>query len=269
MTSERARLTCRPAAVWYSTPVARPCSIRTRFRGTPAPLVACGGLVVAATLLLSAVEVGVFRDARLYAGLKHGFRQFAFLCLVGDVQRATGAVECVGAASLVLGFLEVRQHGIPVPADAAALTPLVVVAVVATDIQHAVDRAGPAERLAAREVEAAIGHLWLRFGFKLPVHQRIDIGFGVAERDVDPGVFVGRSGLQQQHVVTSGFGEAAGDGAARRPGAGDDEVVGVRHGLGSPSVWLVAGLFMRGPVAMSWVPVTGGRDRLTAYRYAV
>ncbi len=107
-------------------------------------------------------------------------RQFALLGLVGHLQRAADAVERVGAAGLVLRLLEVRQHRIPVPADAAALAPFVVIAVMAADIDHAVDRAGAAQRLAARQIQPAVGHLRLRLGLELPVHRRIDIGLGIA-----------------------------------------------------------------------------------------
>ena len=111
------------------------------FCGAPAAFVARGGLVVAAAFLLGAVEIWVRGDAGLDASLQHGFRKFAFLGLIGDVQRAAGAVECVGASCLVLGFLEVGQHRIPIPAGAAALAPLIVVGVIPAYIHQAVDGA--------------------------------------------------------------------------------------------------------------------------------
>src|SRR5476651_2120540 len=145
------------------------------------------------------------------------------------MQRATGAVERVAAAALVLGFLEVRQHGIPVPADAAALAPLIVIGVMPAYIYHAVDRTGPAKCLAARKIQTAVMHLRLRFGFEFPVHRGIDIGLGITERNVDPGVLVGRPGFQQQDTVVAGFRQTAGNGAAGGASAGNDEVVAVTH----------------------------------------
>ena len=121
-------------------------------RGAPAATVQRGRLVVAAAFLLRAVEVGIARDAGLHAGLQHRIGQFELARLVGHVQRAADAVEVIRAAGLVLGLLEERQDRIPVPALAAALAPFVVIAVVAADIHHAVDRAGAAERLAARQI---------------------------------------------------------------------------------------------------------------------
>ena len=178
-------------------------------RGAPAAAVERRGLVVAAAFLLRAVEVGIARNAGLHAGLQHRIGQFEAARLVGDMQRAADAVEVIGAARLVLRLLEVGQDRIPVPALAAALAPFIVVAVVAADIDHAVDRAGPAKRLAARQIEPAVAKLRLRFGLELPVHRGIDIGLGIAERDVDPRIAVGRPGFQQQHAMAAGFGKRA------------------------------------------------------------
>ena len=214
-----------------------PRRLQIRLRRAPAPLVVAGGLVIAAAFLLRAVEVRIARDAGLHRSLQHRVRQLEPARLVGDVQRPADAVEFVAAAGLVLRLLEVRQHGIPVPAFAAALPPFVVVGVAAAHIDHAVDRAGPAQRLAARQVQPPVGKLRLRCALEFPVHLRVDIGLGKAERDVDPGVAVRRPGFQQQHAMAAGFRQPRGDHAARAAGAGDDEVVGiwlVRHS-GFPS----------------------------------
>ena len=69
-----------------------------------------------------------------------------------------------------------------------------------------------------------------------PVDARIGERLGVADGDVDPRVAVLDAGFQQQHAVASGFRKAAGDGAARRTGAGDDEVEFVVVGHRSRSV---------------------------------
>ena len=126
------------------------CRLQIGLRGAPAAAVQRGGLVVAAAFLLRAVEVGIARDAGLHAGLQHRIGEFEATRLIGNMQRAADAVEIIRAADLVLRLLEIRQDQVPVPALAAALAPFIVVAVVAADIDHAVDRAGPAKRLAAR-----------------------------------------------------------------------------------------------------------------------
>ena len=194
--------------------------------GGPAAPVVGGGLVVAAAFLLRAVEIGVAGEAGFLAGVQHRIGQFEAAGLVGDGQRAAGRVVVIGAARLVLGFLEVGENRIPVPADAAALAPLVVVGVVAADIDHAVDRAGAAQGLAARKVELAVGELRLRGALEFPVHRGVDEGLGETDRDVDPGVGVLAAGFQQQDAMAAGFGQARGDDRPGGSGAGDDVVVG-------------------------------------------
>ena len=217
---------------------ALPCGMQIRLRRAPAAPVAGGGLVVAAAFLLRAVEVRIARNAGLHARLQHRVGQFES----GQADRTRAAARRRRGTrrrrGLVLGLLEVRQNGIPVPALAAALAPFVVVAVMAAHIHHAVDRAGAAERLAARQIEPAVGELRLRLGLELPVHRRIDIGLGEPERDMDPRIAVGWTGFQQQHAVAAGLRQTRGDHTAGTTRAGDDEVVGVRFlGHSHPS-WI-------------------------------
>jgi hypothetical protein len=197
--------------------------------GAPAALVLGGRLVVAAALLPGAVEVGIERNAGLLAGFEQGFGDFPFVGLVGDSQRSAGAVVFVGAAFVVLGFAEVGQDRGVVPAFVAKLAPLVVVGGVAAHIDHAVDRAGATEHLAAGLVHGAAVELLFRFGFEFPVHPRIDEGFRVAHRDVDPEFVVVAAGFQQQDLVAAGFAEAGGKDATGGTGAGHDIVVGFSH----------------------------------------
>src|SRR5438874_72153 len=69
---------------------------------------------------------------------------------IGDVERAALAVIIVGAALLVLGAAEIRQHVVIAPAEAAELAPIVEILFLAADVDQAVDRGGAAEHLAAR-----------------------------------------------------------------------------------------------------------------------
>ena len=133
-------------------------------------------------------------------------------------------VKLVGAALLVLGLPEKRQDRIIVPALAAALAPAVVIGRRAAHVDHAVDRAGAAQHLAARLVERAAVELRLGLALEHPVHARVGVGLGVAERDMDPRVAVDPAGFEQQHPVASRFAEPRRDRTARRAGAGDDEV---------------------------------------------
>ena len=206
-------------------------------RRAPAPAVGGRRLVIADTLLPGAVEVGVGRNAGLDRGGDHRVAERR-ADRVRDVQRAADAVEIVGAALLVLRLLEERQHRIPVPALAAPLPPAVVIGRSAAHVDHAVDRAGAAQDLAARLVEGAIVELLLGLALEHPVDPGVGERLGVAERDVDPRVAVAPAGFEQQHPPASGFAEPPGHGATRRSCAGHDEVVGIvrsRH-LCSPEV---------------------------------
>ena len=202
-------------------------------RRAPAPTVGGRRLVIADTFLPGAVEIGVGRDAGLDRGGDHRVAERR-AHRVRDVQRPARAVEVVGAALLVLGLLEERQYRIPIPALAAALAPAVVIGRGAAHIDHAVDRAGAAQDLAARLVEGAVVELLLGLALEHPVVARVGEGLGVAERDVDPRVAVAPAGFEQQHALAPGFAEPTGHRAARRSRPGHDEVVGIvrdRHSL--------------------------------------
>ena len=69
---------------------------------------------------------------------------------VRNRQRAADAVKIVGAALLVLGLLEIRQHVVKAPAAIAVLAPAIVILVLAAHVKQAVDRARSAQHLAAR-----------------------------------------------------------------------------------------------------------------------
>src|SRR5690349_21336222 len=107
-------------------------------------------LVVAASFLLGTVEIAVARNAGLHTSLQDRIGQLELRRLIADIQWTADPMILIGAAGLIFSFLEERQDGIPVPALAATLTPFIVVAVIATNVHHAIDRAGTAQRLATR-----------------------------------------------------------------------------------------------------------------------
>src|SRR3989442_676834 len=79
------------------------------------------------------------------------------------------AVKLVGAAGLVLGAPEIGQHIGRRSPLIAELAPIVEILGLAADIDHAVDRRRPAEHLAARPVDAAVGGAGIGFGLVAPV----------------------------------------------------------------------------------------------------
>ena len=128
-----------------------------------------GDLVQAHALLVRAVEVVVARKARLDRGLHEHRPEAVGRAQVHHVQRAARAVELVGAALVVLGLAEVRQHVAPAPTRVAQRGPMVVVGAVAARVDHRVDGARAAQHLAARLVGAAAVESRLRHGVEFPV----------------------------------------------------------------------------------------------------
>ena len=188
-----------------------PIACRTQIRrgGAPPTTIFCRRLVIAGALLLRAIEIRIGLDAGLDAGLKQELADLPLIGLVGDAQRPSAAVEFARPAFVVLGLAEIRQHGIIVPALATTLPPFVVVGVVAAHIDHAVDRTGATQHLAARLIHHAIVQIGFRLAVEHPVDARIAERLGVAERDVDPGIAVLAAGFQQQHAVAVRISTAA------------------------------------------------------------
>ena len=141
-------------------------------RGAAAPAVARGELVPADAVLARAVEVLAGGQAARRRGVEEGLREAGARQRVRDAQRPADAVVLGGAAHVVLGAQEVGQHVVPAPAQ---LGPLVVVGRVAADVDHRVDRRGAAERLAARQVDAAVVETRLVAGAEVPVVPRAEV----------------------------------------------------------------------------------------------
>ena len=129
---------------------------------------------------------------------------------IGDSERAADAVKIVGAARLIFGAPEVRQHVGKGPAGIAELAPMIVVLVLASNIKKPVDRARSAQDLAARLNDPAI----VQFRFRLCFVQPIDLGIveqlAVAERYVNPEVQVVPTRLEQQNPVAAAFSQPIG-----------------------------------------------------------
>src|SRR5205814_1333942 len=93
------------------------------------------------------------------------------------------------------------------------------------DVNQPVDRARPAQHLAARPWQAASVELGLRLGLELPGDLRVvDIAVE-AGRDVDPRVAVLAAGFEQQYLVHRVRRQPVGEHAAGRSGTDDDVIV--------------------------------------------
>ena len=146
---------------------------------------------------------------------------------IGDRERAADAVQLVGAALLILGAPEIRQHVGESPAGIAELPPVIVILVLAADIEQPVDRARSAQDLAARLDDPAIVQLGFRFRLVEPVDLGIIEQLAEAERNMNPHIAVVAAGLEQQHAMPARRGQPIGKHAAGRAGA-DDDVVEMR-----------------------------------------
>ncbi|MNO89958.1 hypothetical protein D3C76_814570 [compost metagenome] len=191
--------------------------------GAPAAAVADGHVIGADAFLLGAVEVGVVVVAGALRRLDEGTGG-GMLLRPADVQLAIAAVEFAAAAMVLLALAEVRQHLVVGPAGIAQLRPVVVVAAVAADVDHAVDRAAAAQRLAARLVAAAPAEARLRNGVEGPVDVFGRQDGGDAERRVDQRGSVLRAGFQQADPHGRIGAQAVGEDAAGGAGANDDVV---------------------------------------------
>ncbi len=144
--------------------------------------------------------------------------------MVGHIQRAAAAVVPVLHPLVVLGLLEDGQHLSIAPALVAQLGPVVIVRGMATDIDHVVDGAGPAERPPARPRESPHVAVELRHRPVAPVEgavgEEAHHGGGVNERRA-----VRAARLEQENPNRRIGGEAMGEHAAGGAGADDDVVV--------------------------------------------
>src|SRR6516225_4400970 len=142
--------------------------------------------------------------------------QRMWLADVGDGKRPADAVKVVGAALLILGAPEIRQHVGKAPAGIAELPPVIVVLVLAADVEQVVDRTRSAQHFAARLNDLPI----VQFGFGLGFVQPVDLGiveqFAVAKRNVNPDMAVMAAGFEQEHAMATGLGEAVREHAAGR-----------------------------------------------------
>ena len=175
-------------------------------------------------MLLRAVEIGIVRNAGLLRRLDEDVAQGIGIGPLGDVERPVGAVEIVLQALVALGLLEEGEYVGMTPAGIAELAPAVVIVRLAADIDHGVDRARAAQRLAARPIHAPVFHRRLRRGVVKPVELRHGEPRD-ARRHADQQRLVRAAGLEQQHARRGIGGEPVGQHAARRAGADDDVVV--------------------------------------------
>src|SRR5262249_56623457 len=104
---------------------------------------------------------------------------------VGHRELAAGSVNLVGAALLIFGARKMGKHLAKAPAGIAELPPMIVILVLAADIEQAVDRARSAEHFAARLDDLPVVQLGFRLGLVQPVDFGIVEQLAVAERNMN------------------------------------------------------------------------------------
>ena len=123
---------------------------KIRYRRARSSAVPRRGLEKPAPSCVAPLKSGFFGNAGFGGRCDEGRGERIGVAQIGNRQRAADAVEIVGAALLVLGLLEIRQHVVKTPAQVAVLAPAIVILVLAANVKQAVDRTRSAQHLAAR-----------------------------------------------------------------------------------------------------------------------
>ena len=166
-------------------------------------------------------------------GLARGLQKRLLHRIVGaqfvDGQRPALAVILAVEIGIVFRTLEVGQHVGVRPAGIAERGPLIVVAAVAADIDHGVDRGRAAEPLAARLIADPPVEARLRHGVERPVvelaghHQHQRAGRG------DHPIVVRLAGFQQRHRGLGILRQPPRHRAAAGAAAHHHKIVCIRH----------------------------------------
>ena len=160
--------------------------------------------------------------SHLRARLHRRLTQHRLVARAGGEQRAALGMNGGGRPFPVLGLAEVGKDIVPGPAAITQLRPVVVILGLAANIDHAVDRTGPAQDPAARigdfpPVKPGIGVRLVAPGQRGVVEQ-----LHVTSRDVDHRMPVAAPGLDQHDARVRVLGQAVGHDTAGRPRAHDD-----------------------------------------------
>src|SRR5258706_1835536 len=128
-----------------------------------------GDLMIADTVLLGPVEVGIRLETGVFRSSEERFCDRVLRPTLARRERAEIAVKLVLAPLVALGLDEVREHVVVTPTRGSVRGPVVEVGAVAPDVDHGIHRAGAAEHAPAREIDAAIVELRLRLRNKIPI----------------------------------------------------------------------------------------------------
>ena len=144
--------------------------VQIALRRTPATPVLDGQLIAAKALLRGAVKVLRHRIARLPSSLDDaGIEGMAGPLAPTDAQRAISAVIVIGTVLEAFGLFEIGQRIGIGPALQAHLAPLIIVAGMAANIDHAIDGRRAAKPPTSGVPELAPIHVGFRLAPKAPI----------------------------------------------------------------------------------------------------
>jgi hypothetical protein len=189
-----------------------------------------GKLIGANAFLLRAIEIIRIGMTGLLACLDKSIEQHVRLAGIADAERAIAAMKRAVAILIAFRTAEIGQHIRKAPAFKAELTPHVIVARMAANIDHAVDRGRPAKHLATRPVELAIVQVGLAFRLIAPVRHIGADQLSDACRHVDHEVRILLACFKKQNLVRRIFRKAVRKHAACAACA-DDDVIEFAHTL--------------------------------------
>ncbi len=182
------------------------------------------GLMNVNPFLAKAVVIGVQDVPGLLSGREERLK-YGKVCLHGaDAHRPVRTAVLVRALVVALELLEVGETMRVRPAGQTELCPAVVIARIASNIDHAVQGGGSTDHAPAKMGNRSAVEEGLRSCFEQPgpllIHERI--GLGAGHSDVHRGV--GGTGLEHEHRSAAGV-LAQSSGYDRAGGAGADHDV--------------------------------------------
>ena len=174
-----------------------------------------------------AIEIIVAAEAALAGRREECIVERPVIPRPARLERSLGGMERTIAAPAAFRLLEIGQHLAERPAGETRRGPAVIVAGIAANVDHAVDRRRPAEAAAARPVDAPPAEPRLRLGAVHPVMPRpaehIAIGTGHRHQQA-----VAAAARFDQHDRGGAVGaQPVGQHRAGRPGT-ENEVVATR-----------------------------------------
>ena len=156
---------------------------------------------------------------------------------VGDMDRTARAVIGAGPVIMVFGLAKEGQHLVPAPAGIAHSLPLIEIVRLAPDIDHGIDRAGPANDLAPRPIANPSTQIRLSLSIIHPVDRPVEEGAAIADGQLDPDRPVRTPRLQHQHRRLTVRRQTIGHHAARRACTDDHIIKTVHHKTGC---WVIS-----------------------------